>query len=79
MANMYEESLVVVKINVDDQSELAEEHAIDLLPTFMVMKNKVKLETFLGSEEKVLSTLEKFCGKPEDRPTNSKSEKNKKK
>ncbi|XP_034480391.1 thioredoxin-2 [Drosophila innubila] len=68
MANEYEECLLVLKIDVDDNVELAEQYDINSMPSFLIIKDKVTLEQFVGSNaEKVQTTLQKFCGKPEDR------------
>lgn len=73
IANEYEDCLVVLKVDVDDHTELAEQYDINSMPSFLIIKNKVTLEQFVGSNtEKVQTTLQKFCGKPEDRPGKSK-------
>lgn len=78
LADQYEDCLLILKVDVDDHTELAEEYEIDSMPAFLIIKNKVTLEQFVGSnEEKVQSTLQKFCGKPEDRPGNPSSSKKK--
>lgn len=76
MANEYEESLVVLKIDVDNNSDLADEYEIKYLPTFLIIKNRVTLDRIESSLEKtLLKAVKKICGKPEDRPTHSKHEK----
>ncbi|KAH8404534.1 hypothetical protein KR222_011669, partial [Zaprionus bogoriensis] len=68
MANEYEDCLLILKVDVDDQTELAEQYDISSMPSFLIIKNKVTLEQFVGSNtEKVQTTLQRFCGKPEDR------------
>ncbi|EDV97324.1 GH14756 [Drosophila grimshawi] len=61
-AHEYEDCLVIVKVDVDDNEELAEEYDINSMPSFLIIKNKVKLEQFAGGNgDKVQSTLQKFC------------------
>ncbi|XP_064552317.1 thioredoxin-2 [Drosophila montana] len=67
LAHEYEDCLLIVKVDVDDHVELAEEYDVSSMPSFLIIKNKVKLEQFVGSNgDKVQSTLQKFCGKPDD-------------
>ncbi|XP_023171394.1 thioredoxin-2 [Drosophila hydei] len=66
-ASEYEDCLVIVKVDVDDHEDLAEEYDVSSMPSFLIIKNKVKLEQFVGSSgEKVQTTLQKFCGKRDD-------------
>ncbi|KAH8369566.1 hypothetical protein KR093_000196 [Drosophila rubida] len=68
MANEYEDCLLVLKIDVDENEELAEQYDVNSMPNFVIIKDKVTLEQFVGSNaEKVQTTLQKFCGRPEDR------------
>ncbi|XP_034658375.1 thioredoxin-2 [Drosophila subobscura] len=66
MANEYAGRMLILKIDVDDHEELAIEYEVTSMPTFLIIKNKVTLAQFVGSNaEKVESTVEKFVGKPE--------------
>ncbi|XP_030571623.1 thioredoxin-2 [Drosophila novamexicana] len=68
LAYEYEDCLLIVKVDVDDHGDLAEEYDVSSMPSFLIIKNKVKLEQFVGSNgDKVQSTLQKFCGKPDDK------------
>ncbi|XP_034103403.1 thioredoxin-2 [Drosophila nasuta] len=68
MATEYEDCLLVLKIDVDDNEELAEQYDVNSMPSFVIIKDKVTLEQFAGSNaEKVQTTLQKFCGKPDQR------------
>ncbi|XP_022211320.1 thioredoxin-2 [Drosophila obscura] len=70
MANEYAGRMLILKIDVDDHEELAIEYEITSMPTFLIIKNKVTLAQFVGSNaEKVESTVEKFVGKPEGMKT----------
>lgn len=76
IADEYEDCLVVLKVDVDDHTELAEQYDINSMPSFLIIKNKVTLEQFVGSNtEKVQTTLQKFCGKPTERASKSKPNK----
>merc|ERR1711976_254264 len=37
-------NVVFLKVNVDDNSEVAEEHGISAMPTFFIFKNKNKVD-----------------------------------
>ncbi|XP_001353205.2 thioredoxin-2 [Drosophila pseudoobscura] len=66
MANEYAGRMIILKIDVDDHEELAVEYEITSMPTFLIIKNKVTLTQFVGSNaEKVESNVVKFVGKPE--------------
>ncbi|KAH8307161.1 hypothetical protein KR044_006365 [Drosophila immigrans] len=68
MATEYEDCLLVLKIDVDENEELAEQYDVNSMPAFVIIKDKITLEQFVGSNaEKVQSTLQKFCGKTDDR------------
>ncbi|SPP76060.1 thioredoxin-2 [Drosophila guanche] len=70
MANEYAGRMLILKIDVDDHEELAIEYEVTSMPTFLIIKNKVTLAQFVGSNaEKVESTVEKFVGKPEGNKT----------
>jgi thioredoxin 1 len=49
LATEYQGKLKVCKVNVDEASDLASEHNIMSIPTFMVFKNGVMKDTFMGS------------------------------
>ncbi|XP_030385629.1 thioredoxin-2 [Scaptodrosophila lebanonensis] len=66
LAHEYADKLVILKIDVDDLEELAVEFDVSSMPTFAIVKNKVIVEKFVGSNpDKVESTLVKYCGKPD--------------
>ncbi|XP_068158578.1 thioredoxin-2 [Drosophila tropicalis] len=70
LAEEYADRLLILKIDVDDHEDIAIEYDVTSMPTFLVLKNKVKLAQFVGSNsEKVESTVEKYCGKPDNTNT----------
>ncbi|XP_017862566.1 PREDICTED: thioredoxin-2 [Drosophila arizonae] len=67
-AQEYADCLVIIKVDVDDNEDLAEEYDVSSMPSFLIIKNKIKLEQFVGSSgERVQSTLQKFCGKRDEK------------
>jgi len=51
-------SLVVLKVDVDECQELAEEYSISSMPTFIFIKNGKKVDEFSGANlEKLKSTF----------------------
>jgi thioredoxin 1 len=49
IANEYQGKLKVCKVNVDEASDLAGEYNVISIPTFMIFKNGVKKDTFMGA------------------------------
>jgi len=49
--------IVVLKVDVDDQSELTERYEISAMPTFIFIKNKAELERFSGASEQKLRDI----------------------
>ena len=46
------DSVEVYKVNVDDNTELAQEHGVQSIPTLLVFKNGVLSETIVGLKTK---------------------------
>ncbi|XP_019893445.1 thioredoxin-2-like [Musca domestica] len=66
MANLYRDKLLIVKIDVDEFEDLAIEHNVTAMPTFLIMQNKKLLQQFSSSNaEHLQETVEKYAGKPE--------------
>ncbi|ALC44614.1 CG13473 [Drosophila busckii] len=71
-AQEYEDCLLIVKIDVDDNEDLAEEYNVSSMPSFLIIKNKITLEQFVGSNsELVQRTLKKFCRADEKNATDA--------
>lgn len=65
LANSYNGKILIVKVDVDECEDLALEHDVSAMPTFMVMKNRKKLQQFSSSNIAQLeSVLQKFAGEP---------------
>jgi len=62
IAGEYEGKLKVGKINVDEQSELAEKFRVMSIPTFIVFKNGQIAESFMGarSKESIAGVINKY-------------------
>ncbi|EDW41489.1 thioredoxin-2 [Drosophila sechellia] len=67
LASDYFGRMVVLKIDVDENEDLAVQYEVNSMPTFLIIKNRVTLIQFVGGNvERVVSTVEKFVGKVED-------------
>ncbi|XP_073847523.1 thioredoxin-2-like [Musca autumnalis] len=75
MANLYRDKLLIVKIDVDEFEDLAIEHNVTAMPTFLIMQNKKLLQQFSSSNaEHLQETVEKYAGKPEGEESGKKEE-----
>lgn len=50
-------NVVFLKVNVDDNGEVAEENNISAMPTFLIFKNKEKVDELVGASEAKLREL----------------------
>lgn len=67
LASDYFGRMLVLKIDVDENEDLAVQYEVNSMPTFLIIKNRVTLIQFVGGNvERVVSTVEKFVGKVED-------------
>ncbi|KAH8366778.1 thioredoxin-2 [Drosophila serrata] len=67
LANEYASRLIILKIDVDENEELAVQYDVSSMPTFVIIKNGVTLLQFVGSNpEKIVSVVEKYVGKVEE-------------
>lgn len=57
------DTIKVGKVNVDEEVDLAQEFGIISIPTLVVMKNGVVMNTSVGAipKEDILSLLDEFC------------------
>lgn len=61
LANEYEDKVFVMKMDVDECEEVPMEYGVSSMPTFLFMRNKQKIELFVGSNsEKLIKRLEKL-------------------
>lgn len=57
-AEKYASELVVLKVDVDEQTELTEKYQVTGMPTFVFLKNGEKVEEFTGADrEKLENTI----------------------
>jgi thioredoxin 1 len=54
LADEYEDSAIVGKINVDENSEISEEYGIRNIPTILFFKNGVLVDKYVGVASKNL-------------------------
>lgn len=67
LAVEYNNRMIILKIDVDSNEELAIQYEITSMPTFLIIKNRVTLIQFVGSNvDKVVTTVEKYVGKPDE-------------
>jgi len=52
LATEMSDSVEVYKVNVDDNTELAQEHGVQSIPTLLVFKNGALSETIVGLKTK---------------------------
>lgn len=61
LANQYSEQAVVLKVNVDDNDELALDYNVTSMPTFVFIKNQKIIEVFVGGNpDKLTKNMEKY-------------------
>nr|YP_009392030.1 thioredoxin [Periphykon beckeri]ARW60378.1 thioredoxin [Periphykon beckeri] len=62
IANEYKEMIKVVKINTDINASVAAEYGIRSIPTLMIFKNGVKVDTVIGAVPRstLFNTLNKY-------------------
>jgi thioredoxin 1 len=49
IATQYENQVKVVKLNVDDNAQIATQYGIGSIPTLMLFKNGQKVDTVIGA------------------------------
>ncbi|XP_045508051.1 thioredoxin-2 [Colias croceus] len=61
LANEMADSIVVLKVDVDECEDIATEYNINSMPTFVFVKNSKKLEEFSGANaDKLKNTILKL-------------------
>nr|WGH12840.1 Thioredoxin [Echinothamnion sp.] len=62
IAKEYENIIKVVKINTDANASIAAEYGIRSIPTLMIFKNGIKVDTVIGAVPRstLLNTLNKY-------------------
>ncbi|KAI8037779.1 thioredoxin-2 [Drosophila gunungcola] len=69
LATEYSSRMMILKIDVDQNEDLALQYEISSMPTFLIIKNRVTLFQFVGSNvDRVVSTVEKYVGRADEVP-----------
>ena len=58
IAQKYEDSLIVAKINIDDVPQLAEAEAIEVIPTLVLYRNGQAIDSIVAPES--LAVIDRF-------------------
>lgn len=54
IAEEYKDSLAVVKINIDDEAQLAEAEQIEVIPTLVLYQNGKPIDSIVAPESKAM-------------------------
>jgi thioredoxin 1 len=57
MAEKLKGQVFFLKVDVDENEEIASDYAVSAMPTFVFIKNKVKVDEFAGANEGKLKEL----------------------
>lgn len=57
LAKKHADSLVMLKVDVDEIDELVKEYKIEIMPTFVFKRSGQHIDTLVGSNEEKLETL----------------------
>lgn len=61
LSNQYADKAVVLKVNVDDNDELAVDYNVTSMPTFVFIKNQQIIDIFVGGNpDKLTKNMEKY-------------------
>ncbi|KAH8270242.1 hypothetical protein KR018_006171, partial [Drosophila ironensis] len=61
LAGEYNNKMMILKVDVDNNEELAVQYNVTSMPTFVIIKNQVTLIQFVGSNaSNVVNTVEKY-------------------
>lgn len=58
VAQQYEERVEVVKINIDDEPQLAQELSIEVIPTLVLFRSGERLDSVIAPDSK--ATIDRF-------------------
>lgn len=66
----YDQKVKVVKVNTDENPNVASQYGIRSIPTLIIFKGGQKVDSVVGAVPKttLASTLEKHIGSPVDKP-----------
>lgn len=69
LSNQYADKAVVLKVNVDDNDELALDYNVTSMPTFVFIKNQQIIDIFVGGNpQKLTKNMEKYISGIETTP-----------
>ena len=54
VAEQYEETLAVVKVNIDEEAQLAEQEKIEVIPTLVLYRNGEAIGSIVAPESKAM-------------------------
>jgi len=76
VATEFDGKLKVVKVNTDENSSIAQQYGIRSIPTLMVFKGGLRVDTVVGAVPKntLVTTIEKYTATNDAAPANSESE-----
>lgn len=76
VATEFDGKLKVVKVNTDENSSIAQHYGIRSIPTLMVFKGGVRVDTVVGAVPKntLVTTIEKYTASNDAAPTSAESE-----
>lgn len=57
LAARFSQNVVFVKVDVDESDDLAEEYQITAMPTFIFIKNGIKVDDYTGTESVEVACL----------------------
>ncbi|XP_034473551.1 thioredoxin-2 [Drosophila innubila] len=61
LSQQYAEKIVVLKVDVDECESIAMEYEVSSMPTFLFIKNSVKVDQFVGAnKDKLTEAIEKL-------------------
>ncbi|XP_064476940.1 thioredoxin-2-like [Ornithodoros turicata] len=59
-SELHKDTVIFLKVDVDENEEISSEYAIQCMPTFLFIKNKAKVDEISGAnQEKIKEMLEK--------------------
>ncbi|MDJ1184562.1 thioredoxin [Roseofilum casamattae] len=73
VADQFKEKVKVVKVNTDENSNVASKYGIRSIPTLMIFKDGQRVDMVVGAVPKttLINTLEKYIGSSDDSAADS--------
>lgn len=57
LAAKFADNVVFVKVDVDESDDMSEEYQVSAMPTFVFIKDGLKVDTYTGTEEDTITSL----------------------